>query len=69
MQPMSGMRRERGLLGAYYMAAHPLRPLQTTRAIGLDLDDRFDHEYALNVFFRSDQFPFVLHFVADPPGN
>jgi len=104
---------ERGLLGAYYMAQHPLRPLATTRAqinfdmigrdekpspqtdglitipadtsnrlnlvgalyspdydavvkqanahVGLDLDDRFDHENALNVFFRSDQFPFVLH--------
>ena len=104
---------ERGLLGAYYMAAHPLRPLETTRAminfdmigrdespseqtnglidipadtsnrlnligaayspdyqrtvaaanraVGLDLDERFDHENALNVFFRSDQFPFVLH--------
>lgn len=103
---------ERGLLGAYYLAAHPLRPLNTTRAminfdmigrdekpspqtdgliqvpadtsnrlnligaayspdyqhtvakanqqVGLVLDDRFDHEYALNVFFRSDQFPFVL---------
>jgi hypothetical protein len=103
---------ERGLLGAYWMAAHPLRPLATTRAqinfdmigrdekaspqtdgliqipadttnrlnligalyspdydrvvkqenqrIGLFLDDRFDHESALNVFFRSDQFPFVL---------
>jgi hypothetical protein len=104
---------ERGLLGAFHMAAHPLRPLDTTRAminfdmigrneteseqtkglldipadtsnrlnligalyspeynrtvmeenkhIGLVLDDRFDHEAALNVFFRSDQFPFVLH--------
>jgi hypothetical protein len=104
---------ERGLLGAYYMAQHPLRPLATTRAqinfdmigrdekpspqtdgliaipadtsnrlnlvgalyspeyaavvkrenahVGLVLDDRFDHENALNVFFRSDQFPFVLH--------
>jgi Peptidase family M28/PA domain len=104
---------ERGLLGAYYMAAHPLRPLAGTRAminfdmigrdeakseqtdglidipantgnrlnligaayspdfkstvvaanriVGLDLDDRFDHENALNTFFRSDQFPFVLH--------
>ncbi len=103
---------ERGLLGAYYLAAHPLRPLKTTRAminfdmigrneeaspqtdglieipadttnrlnligglyspdyaatvkaanqsVGLVLDDRFDHESALNVFFRSDQFPFVL---------
>jgi hypothetical protein len=104
---------ERGLLGSYYMAAHPLRPLASTRAminfdmigrdeapsdqttglieipadttnrlnligaayspqfkntvvqanraIGLDLDDRFDHENALNTFFRSDQFPFLLH--------
>jgi hypothetical protein len=104
---------ERGLLGSYYMAAHPLRPLATTRAminfdmigrneaksdqtdglidiptntsnrlnligaayspdfkntvmaanrlVGLDLDDRFDRENALNTFFRSDQFPFVLN--------
>jgi Zn-dependent M28 family amino/carboxypeptidase len=104
---------ERGLLGSFYMTAHPLRPLATTRAminfdmigrneteseqtkglidipadttnrlnliggtyspeyrriveqenanVGLVLDDRFDHESALNVFFRSDQFPFVLH--------
>lgn len=104
---------ERGLLGSYYMAAHPLRDLATSRAminfdmigrdetpsdqtdglieipadtsnrlnliggayspdfkhtvenanrsVGLILDDRFDHENALNTFFRSDQFPFVLH--------
>jgi hypothetical protein len=104
---------ERGLLGAFYMAAHPLRPLATTRAmlnfdmigrnekrslqtdglikipaetnnrlnligshyspdyhavvvqqnklVGLELDNRFDNENALNVFFRSDQFPFILH--------
>jgi hypothetical protein len=103
---------ERGLLGAFHLAAHPLRPLETTRAminfdmigrnetpsdqttglieipadtsnrlnligalyspdynhtvvaenkhVGLTLDYRFDHESALNVFFRSDQFPFVL---------
>ena len=103
---------ERGLLGSFYLAANPLRPLETTRAminfdmigrnetpsdqtkglidipadttnrlnligalyspdynrtvvaenahVGLTLDDRFDHESALNVFFRSDQFPFVL---------
>lgn len=107
---------ERGLLGSYYMAQHPLRPLATTRAqinfdmigrdekpsrqtdglieipadtsnrlnligalyspdydavvkqenahVGLTLDDRFDHDSVLNVFFRSDQFPFVLHDVA-----
>ena len=104
---------ERGLLGSYYLAAHPVRPLSTTRAqinfdmigrdeaaspqtdgliaipadttnrlnligalyspdydrtvkdanraVGLVLDDRFDHDAVLNVFFRSDQFPFVLH--------
>lgn len=104
---------ERGLLGSFYMAEHPLRPLETTRAVinfdmigrnesesdqtkglleipsdttnrlnligpsyspdynltvvaenkyvGLDLDYRFDRDYALNIFFRSDQFPFVLH--------
>jgi hypothetical protein len=104
---------ERGLLGAYYMAAHPVRPLATTRAminfdmigrdekpspqtdglidipaatdnrlnligapyspdydrivrhenqlINLTIDDRFDHEHILNVLFRSDQFPFLLH--------
>src|SRR5205823_1999229 len=104
---------DNGLLGSFYMAAHSLRPLETTRAVvnfdmigrnetesdqtkglveipayttnrlnligasyspdydrtvvqenkyvGLDLDYRFDREYALNIFFRSDQFPFVLH--------
>ncbi len=104
---------ERGLLGSFYLSAHPLRPLATTRAminfdmigrnevptkltdgmidvptnttnrlnligaeyspdynntvvrentyVGLDLDHRFDHDSALNIFFRSDQFPFVLH--------
>jgi hypothetical protein len=104
---------ERGLLGSYYMAQHPLRPLATTRAmvnfdmiggdeknspqtdgvidipgdttnrlnlvgtlyspdflhtieredehIGLILDDRFESDTALGIFFRSDQFPFILH--------
>jgi hypothetical protein len=32
-----------------------------------DLDDRFDHENSLNTFFRSDQFPFVLHDI--PPSS
>ncbi len=103
---------ERGLLGSYYMAQHPLRPLATTRAmvnfdmigrdekssaqtdgvieipadtsnrlnligtlyspdflhtvehedkyVGLILDDRFERDTALGIFFRSDQFPFIL---------
>lgn len=106
---------ERGLLGAFYMSAHPLRPLDTTRAminfdmigrneapskqtdglvdiprdtsnrlnligahyspdydktvaqenyfVGLVLDHRFDNDSALNIFFRSDQFPFLLHHI------
>ena len=102
---------KRGLLGAYYMAQHPVRPLATTRAqinfdmigrdekpsrqtdglidipadtsenslnligalyspdydavvekqenarVGLVLDDRFQYDSVLNVFFRSDQTP------------
>lgn len=106
---------ERGLLGSYFLASHPVRDLATTRAVlnfdmigrdeapspqtdglieipketsnrlnligaryspdykrvvvvqnaavGLVLDDRFDRESALNIFFRSDQFPFVLESV------
>lgn len=106
---------ERGLLGSFYMAEHPLRPLSTTRAminfdmigrneeaspqteglintklnttnrlnligahyspdynktveianqfVGLQLDHRFDNDSALNIFFRSDQFPFVLQHI------
>jgi len=104
---------ERGLLGSSWMVAHPLRPLETTRAVinfdmigrnetpslqtngilkiprdttnrlnlvgtryspeynrtvrqenrrvGLNLDYRFDNEHTLNILFRSDQFPFILH--------
>ncbi|RXH57331.1 M20/M25/M40 family metallo-hydrolase [Granulicella sibirica] len=29
--------------------------------VGLILDDRFDRDTALGIFFRSDQFPFILH--------
>src|SRR5690606_17917169 len=34
--------------------------MQQNQYVGLTLDDRFDNESALNVFFRSDQFPFLL---------
>ncbi|MBO0860885.1 MAG: M28 family peptidase [Chloracidobacterium sp.] len=103
---------ERGLLGSYFYVAHPLRPLQTTRAVinfdmigrnetpsaqteglieiaadtsnelnligvinspdyrdvverenarvGLKLNYKWDNDAALNVFQRSDQFPFAL---------
>lgn len=104
---------ERGLLGSYYYAAHPLRPLRETRVVinfdmigrneapstqtdglisiaadtsnelnligtinspdyraaaerenqrvGLKLNYKWDDDAALNVFQRSDQFPFALH--------
>ena len=104
---------ERGLLGSFYYAAHPLRPLETTRAVinfdmigrnetpsrqtdglveiapdtsnelnligtvntpdyraaveranehvGLHLNYKWDDDAALNIFQRSDQFPFALH--------
>src|ERR1700730_16243763 len=104
---------ERGLLGSYYYSAHPLRPLETTRAVinfdmigrnetpskqtdglieiapetsnelnligtinspdyravveraneyvGLHLNYKWDRDAALNIFQRSDQFPFALH--------
>jgi hypothetical protein len=103
---------ERGLLGSYHYADHPLRPIGKTRAVinfdmigrdekastqtnglieidadtsnemnlvgtyyspeyaaaveranehvGLRLNRKWDMEPALNVFFRSDQYPFVL---------
>jgi hypothetical protein len=104
---------ERGMLGSYYYAAHPLRPLAGTRAVinfdmisrneapskqtdgvieiasdtsnelgligtnyspdyravverenkevGLRLTYKWDKDAALNVFQRSDQFPFAVH--------
>jgi hypothetical protein len=104
---------ERGLLGAYYYAAHPPRPLETTRAqinfdmigrdekdssqthglidiaadtsnevniigtkyspdyraevekaneyVGLHLNYKWDQDTVLNVLFRSDQYPMLLH--------
>lgn len=49
------------LIGALYSPTYRRVVDEQNRYVGLVLDDRFDHESALNVFFRSDQFPFVLH--------
>ena len=49
------------LIGSYYSPDYRRTVEEQNRHVGLVLDDRFDHESALNVFFRSDQFPFVLH--------
>ena len=49
------------LIGALYSPDYDRIVKKQNQYVGLTLDDRFDHESALNVFFRSDQFPFVLH--------
>ena len=48
------------LIGASYSPDFDRTVRAANRSVGLDLDDRFDRDNALNVFFRSDQFPFVL---------
>lgn len=49
------------LIGALYSPDYRNVVELENKYVGLELDDRFDHEAALNIFFRSDQFPFVLH--------
>jgi Zn-dependent M28 family amino/carboxypeptidase len=49
------------LIGELYSPDYDRVVHEENRRVGLVLDDRFDHESALNVFFRSDQFPYVLH--------
>ena len=49
------------LIGALYSPDYNHTVAAENKHVGLTLDYRFDHESALNVFFRSDQFPFVLH--------
>ncbi len=49
------------LIGATYSPDYNRTVQQENQYVGLTLDYRFDHESALNIFFRSDQFPFVLH--------
>ena len=49
------------LIGTLY-APDLLKTVQREdQHVGLILDDRFDRDTALGIFFRSDQFPFILH--------
>lgn len=52
---------ELNLIGAKYSPGYRAVVEQANRGIGLKLNYKWDDESALNVFFRSDQFPFVLH--------
>jgi hypothetical protein len=49
------------LIGAEYSPDYNNSVTRENAYVGLDLDHRFDHDSALNIFFRSDQFPFILH--------
>ncbi len=49
------------LVGTLYSPDFLRTVEQENEHVGLTLDDRFEHEAALGIFFRSDQFPFILH--------
>jgi Zn-dependent M28 family amino/carboxypeptidase len=49
------------LIGAGYSPDFDAVVKAANGSVGLTLDDRFDKDNALNIFFRSDQFPFVLN--------
>jgi len=51
------------LIGAHYSPEYDKTVIQQNNMVGLDLDHRFDNDNALNIFFRSDQFPFVLNHI------
>jgi len=51
---------ELNLVGAKYSPDYRAAVEQANRNVGLKLNYKWDDESALNVFFRSDQFPFVL---------
>lgn len=51
---------ELNLVGAYYSPEYARMVEQANRHVGLRLSTKWDTEPALNVFFRSDQYPFVL---------
>jgi hypothetical protein len=51
---------EMNLVGAYYSPEYARIVEQSNRRVGLRISNKWDTEPALNVFFRSDQYPFVL---------
>lgn len=48
------------LIGTYYSPDYTAVVERNNKKAGLDLSYKWDQEAALNVFFRSDQYPFVL---------
>jgi len=51
---------EMNLVGAYYSPEYARAVERANERVGLRLSNKWDMEPALNVFFRSDQYPFVL---------
>ena len=51
---------EMNLVGAYYSPEYARAVERENEHVGLKLNYKWDMEPALNVFFRSDQYPFVL---------
>jgi len=51
---------EMNLVGAYYSPDYAKAVEKSNEHVGLRLNYKWDMEPALNVFFRSDQYPFVL---------
>ena len=51
---------EMNLVGSYYSPDYTAVVERANKRVGLQLSYKWDQEAALNVFFRSDQYPFVL---------
>jgi hypothetical protein len=51
---------EMNLVGSYYSPEYTAAVERNSKKAGLKLSYKWDEEAALNVFFRSDQYPFVL---------
>jgi hypothetical protein len=51
---------EMNLVGAYYSPEYAQAVERANEKVGLRISKKWDMEPALNVFFRSDQYPFVL---------
>jgi hypothetical protein len=52
---------ELNLIGAYYSPQYKTTIERANNMIGLNLNYKWDEEPALNIYFRSDHYPFALH--------
>lgn len=52
---------EMNLVGASYSPDYRAAVDRANQQVGLRLNDKFDRDAAMNILFRSDQYPFLLH--------